>query len=119
MGSELTFINPVDGELGFRIMHFEDVEHFKDVQRLPYFSVILISEGDGVLTVDFTDYQISKRAILFFSPYQPFTIEGTTLKGVMINFHPDFFCIFRHKAMMSFMQDMLKAKIHNCKMAKT
>jgi AraC family transcriptional regulator, transcriptional activator of pobA len=23
--------------------------------------------------------------------------EGRTLKGVMINFHPDFFCIFRHQ----------------------
>jgi AraC family transcriptional regulator, transcriptional activator of pobA len=95
--SEMTFRNPVDGELGFRIMHFEDDKHFKDVQRLPYFSIILVSEGDGVLKADFTDYQISKRAILFFSPYQPFMIDGTTLKGVMINFHPDFFCIFRHQ----------------------
>jgi AraC family transcriptional activator of pobA len=89
--------NSADGELGFRIIHFEDDLHFNEVQRLPYFSIILVSEGEGVLKADFTDYQISKRALLFFSPFQPFMINGATLKGVMINFHPDFFCIFRHQ----------------------
>jgi AraC family transcriptional activator of pobA len=95
--SATTLINPADGELGFRIIHFEDDRHFNEVQRAPYFSIILISEGDGELKVDFTDYQISKGAILFLSPFQPFKVDGTTLKGVMINFHPDFFCIFRHQ----------------------
>ncbi|HWZ03930.1 MAG TPA: helix-turn-helix domain-containing protein [Mucilaginibacter sp.] len=95
--SALILRNPVDGELGFRIIHFEDDKHFNTVQRVPWFSIILVSEGDGELKADFTDYQISKGAILFFSPFQPFMIGGTTLKGVMINFHPDFFCIFRHQ----------------------
>ena len=67
------------------------------MQRVPYFSIILISEGDGELKADFTYYQISKSTLLFFSPFQPFMIDGKTLKGVMINFHPDFFCIFRHR----------------------
>ncbi|MCS3736294.1 helix-turn-helix domain-containing protein [Mucilaginibacter dorajii] len=89
--------NPADGELGFRIIHFDDDKHFNEVQRVPCFSIILISEGDGVLKADFTDYQISKGAILFFSPYQPFMIDGAMLKGIIINFHPDFFCIFRHQ----------------------
>jgi len=64
-------------------------------ERVPYFSIILISEGGGELKGDFSDYQISKGAILFLSPFQPFMIDGTTLKGMMINFHPDFFCIFK------------------------
>ena len=89
--------NPADGELGFRIIHFEDDKHFNEVQRVPYFSIILVKEGDGELKADFSEYQISKGAILFFSPFQPFMISGATLKGVMINFHPDFFCIFRHQ----------------------
>jgi AraC family transcriptional activator of pobA len=99
MRSESAMIlrNPADGELGFRIIHFEDDKHFNEVQRVPYFSIILVSEGDGELKADLTNYQISKGAILFFSPFQPFMICGTTLKGVMINFHPDFFCIFRHR----------------------
>lgn len=94
--SVMTLRNP-DGELDFRIIHFEDDKHFNEVQRMPYFSIILISEGRGELKADFTYYQISKGAILFFSPFQPFMIDGTALKGVMINFHPDFFCIFRHR----------------------
>ncbi len=89
--------NPADGELDFRIIHFEGDKHFNGVQRVPYFSIILVSAGDGELKVDFTDYKISKGAIVFLSPFQPFMIDGTTLKGVMINFHPDFFCIFRHQ----------------------
>ncbi|MDP9076786.1 MAG: AraC family transcriptional regulator [Bacteroidota bacterium] len=91
------FENPADGESGFRIVHFEDDKHFNEVQRVSQFSIILVAEGKGELKADFTDYQISNGDMLFFSPFQPFMIIGTTLKGVMINFHPDFFCIFRHR----------------------
>jgi AraC family transcriptional activator of pobA len=95
--SAMIFRNPVDEELAFRIIYFENDRQFKEVQRVPYFSIILVSEGSCELKVDFADYQISGKALLFFSPFQPFMINGTTLKGVMINFHPDFFCIFRHR----------------------
>jgi len=95
--SAMIFRNPADGEVGLRIIHFEDDRHFNGVQRVPWFSIILVSEGEGGLKADFTDYQISKGALLFLSPFQPFVINGITLKGVMINFHPDFFCIFRHR----------------------
>ena len=95
--SPMILINPSDGELGFRIMYFEDARHFNKIQRVPYFSIVLISEGNGKLKADFVDYQISKGAMLFLSPFQPFMIDGAMLKGVMINFHPDFFCIFRHQ----------------------
>ena len=95
--SAMILRNPADGELDFRVIHFEGDQHFNKVQRVPYFSIILVAEGDGELKADFTDYQISKKALLFFSPFQPFMINGAMLKGVMINFHPDFFCIFRHR----------------------
>jgi AraC-like DNA-binding protein len=95
--STILLRNLANGELGFRIMHFEDDKHFNEVQRVPYFSVILISEGDAKLKVDFTDYQISNGAIMFLSPLQPFMIDSTMLKGVMINFHPDFFHILKYK----------------------
>jgi AraC family transcriptional activator of pobA len=99
MKTELTMTlkNPADGELGFRIIYFEDDKLFNVLQRVPYFSIILVSEGAGELNADFTAYQISDGAILFLSPFQPFMIDGASLKGVMINFHPDFFCIFRHQ----------------------
>jgi len=96
MGSQ-KFINPVDGELGFRMVYFEDDKQFSKLQRVPYFTIILVLEGNGKLKADFADYKISKGAMLFLSPFQPFMIDGAKLKGVMINFHPDFFCIFRHQ----------------------
>jgi len=89
--------NAAGEELDFRIIHFESNKHFSELQRVPYFSIILITEGDGRLNADFADYEISKGTILFFSPFQPFMIEAIMLGGVMINFHPDFFCIFRHQ----------------------
>ena len=89
--------NAADGELGFRIIHFEDDRHFSKLQRVPHFSIILVAEGEGKLNADFAGYEISKGTILFFSPFQPFMIQAPLLKGVMINFHPDFFCIFRHQ----------------------
>lgn len=92
------FINPADGELGFRVVDFEDDRNFNTLQRVPYFSIILILEGNGRLKADFADYRIAKGMMLFLSPFQPFMIEGGMLKGVMINFHPDFFCIFRHQS---------------------
>jgi len=95
--SAILLRNSSGEELGFRIIQFEDDQLFNEVQRVPHFSIILISGGDGELKADFTDYSISKGVILFFSPYQPFMIKGRILKGVMINFHPDFFCIFRHQ----------------------
>ncbi|MDB5087139.1 MAG: hypothetical protein JWR09_1133 [Mucilaginibacter sp.] len=30
--------NPADGELDFRVIHFEDDKHFNEVQRVPWFS---------------------------------------------------------------------------------
>ena len=95
--SSMMLKNAAGGELGFRITHFEDDSHFNKLQRVPWFSIILVSEGDGELTADFAGYEISGGTILFFSPFQPFMIEAKMLKGVMINFHPDFFCIFRHQ----------------------
>src|SRR5258705_13953777 len=93
--SSMMLRNAANG-LGFRIIHFEDNKHFSELQRVPWFSIILVSEGNGELTADFAEYEISKGTMLFLSPFQPFMIETTMLKGVMINFHPDFFCIFRH-----------------------
>ncbi|SHM76759.1 hypothetical protein [Mucilaginibacter sp. OK098] len=29
--------NPAEGELGFRIVHFENDKHFNKVQRIPWF----------------------------------------------------------------------------------
>jgi AraC-like DNA-binding protein len=88
--------NPVDGSLGFRMMHFDNDAPFKELQKVDYFSVIWILEGNGTLKADFTAYDLSPGRMLFFAPSQPFLISGEAIRGIVLNFHYDFFCIIKH-----------------------
>jgi len=94
----LTLVNPVNGNLAFQIFSFEDNSHFDHLQRLSYYSVVFVTEGDGILKVDVSEHPFSQHALMCFSPYQPFMFRSEkTLKGIAINFHPDFFCIHKHQ----------------------
>ena len=44
-----------------------------------------------------TEYTFTPNTLFAVTPYQPFTIsEEEPLEGVVLNFHPDFFCIHKH-----------------------
>lgn len=59
---------------------------------------VLIFDGRGVLTVDFTDYPFDGKVIYFASPYQHFKITAATAFPIhFIAFHGDFYCIEYHK----------------------
>ncbi|MCU0436312.1 MAG: helix-turn-helix domain-containing protein [Raineya sp.] len=92
-----TLINPQNGHLAFKVFSFEGNNHFDHVQRLGYYSMILVLEGSGKLKADFSDYTFQKNTLMCFSPYQPFMIDSSDLQGVCLNFHPDFFCIHKHQ----------------------
>lgn len=99
MIAESTFklVNPADKKLAFSIEPFEDGSRFDSLQRLPYSSVIWITHGQAELKVNFSVYNMQAGNMLFLSPYQPFAITGgERIRGVMINFHPEFFCLFKH-----------------------
>ncbi len=92
-----TLINPQNGNLAFKIYSFDDASTFDHLQRLNYYSMILVTNGGAKIKADFSDYQISNNSLLCFSPYQPFMVsDSAQLQGVVINFHPDFFCIHKH-----------------------
>lgn len=94
----LTLTNPQNGNLAFKIFSFEDNASFDHVQRLNYYSIILLRKGQGTLKADFSDYTLPSPSIMCFSPFQPFMIEtGQPIRGVAVNFHPDFFCIHKHE----------------------
>jgi AraC-like DNA-binding protein len=94
----LTLVNPVDQNLAFRIRMFEDDSMFRQVQRNPFSSILWIQEGKGNLQVDFTGYDLQEDAVLFVSPFQPYLIEAASpVKGVVIDFHTDFFCLMKHQ----------------------
>ncbi|CAN1546583.1 DNA-binding transcriptional regulator AraC [Flavobacteriaceae bacterium] len=96
--STLTLVNPQNGNLAFKLSIFEDNCQFKEIQRLNYFSLIWIKKGNGKVNVDFSEYDFTENQLLAFSPYQPFMLKSDVkLEGVVINFHPEFFCIHRHQ----------------------
>lgn len=92
-----TLVDPQTGNLAFKLFEFDGNNPFDHVQRMNYYSLIWIKEGDGSLKADFSEYSFSESTLLSFSPYQPFMLNADRkLKGVVIHFHPDFFCILKH-----------------------
>ena len=93
-----TLVNPSNGNLAFKVFSFEDNSSFDHLQRLNYYTVVLITKGQGKLKVDFAEYDFTQNTLMSFAPYQPFMLEtNNTISGFVINFHPDFFCIHRHQ----------------------
>jgi AraC family transcriptional regulator, transcriptional activator of pobA len=93
----LTLVDPQNGNLAFKLFSFEDNSHFDHIQRLNYYSIIWIQEGTGKIKADFSEYEFIEHQLLAFSPYQPFMLSETSkIKGIVLNFHPDFFCIHKH-----------------------
>lgn len=92
-----TLINPQTGNLAFKVYSLDNEYPFDHIQRLNYYSLIWIKKGQGNLKADFCEYDFEKGMLLSFSPYQPFMVNAhTALSGVVIHFHPDFFCIHKH-----------------------
>lgn len=92
-----TLVDPQTGNLAFKVFSFGDNSNFDHIQRLNYYSLIWIQNGNGKVKVDFSEYDFTKDQLLAFAPYQPFMITSTiAIKGIVIHFHPDFFCIHKH-----------------------
>ena len=93
-----TLINPQNGNLAFKILPFEDNSYFDHLQRNNYYSLIWNTEGSGKVKADFSEYAFEAGSLFAFSPYQPFMFSTiSNIKGIAIQFHPDFFCILKHQ----------------------
>ncbi|MGS2763072.1 helix-turn-helix domain-containing protein [Sinomicrobium sp. M5D2P9] len=94
--SNHTLIDPKTGSLAFKVMTFEH-NIFESLQRFNYYTLIWVTEGTGKIHADVSEYDFTENTMLSLSLYQPFKIiSETPLKGVVIHFHPDFFCIYKH-----------------------
>lgn len=92
-----TLVDNQNGELAFKLYRFESIRHFDHVQRVNYYSIIWIMNGSGSALVDTERYEYNDNQIFCCSPYQPFMFDAKTkTKGLVINFHPNFFCIHKH-----------------------
>ncbi|MFX6118672.1 AraC family ligand binding domain-containing protein, partial [Acinetobacter baumannii] len=84
--------------LAFKILSFENNDFFDHIQRNNYYSLIWIQQGEGKLKADFSTYHYTSNNLLAFSPYHPFMlIPEIDLRGIAVQFHPDFFCIHKHQ----------------------
>jgi AraC family transcriptional regulator, transcriptional activator of pobA len=93
-----TLINPQTGNLAFKVFSFSDNNPFNHLQRLNYYSLIWIKKGNGLVKADFSEYKFTQNTLFAFSPYQPFLFQtDEQLEVVVLNFHPDFFCIHKHQ----------------------
>lgn len=91
-------IDKQNSELAFRLERFDDLSQFDHVQRKNYYSIILINSKELTLQIDFLQHQIEGGYMIFLSPYQPFMLTSElNCSGVLLNFHPDFFCTYRHQ----------------------
>ena len=97
--STFTLVNPQNGNLAFKLSSFDHNQQFKEIQRLNYFSLLWIKSGKGNVKVDFSEYDFFENQLLAFSPYQPFMLTSDEkIEGIVLNFHPEFFCIHKHQA---------------------
>ena len=95
--STFTLINPLNRNLAFKYLEFEDNSFFDHIQRDSYFSLIWVTHGNGKLKADFADYDFDANSLFAFSPYQPYMFSSISgIKGIAIYFHPEFFCIYKH-----------------------
>ena len=95
--SVYTLLNEQNGNLAFKLFEFDNNSYFDHIQRNNYFTLILITSGEGVATVDLCDYSFGENTLFAFYPYQPFMLQGVKpIIGTSILFHHDFFCIYRH-----------------------
>ncbi|MEW7289946.1 helix-turn-helix domain-containing protein [Aquimarina sp. 2304DJ70-9] len=91
-------INKQNSELAFRLERFNDLSQFDHIQRKNYYSIILINGEKLTLQTDFSRHQLEGEYMVFISPYQPFMLTSeSNCSGILLNFHPDFFCTYRHQ----------------------
>jgi len=86
----------------FRLTAFDNGASFSDINRLNQFSIFLLNKGKGKLVRDTTGFEFSDNCLICFSLYQPFSImPENEFEGILINFHPSFFCLFKHRSEVS------------------
>lgn len=94
-----TLVDAKNGNLAFKIFMFEDNSCFDHIQRNNYYSLIWFTHGTGKIKADFSEYPVAENSLFAFSPYQPFMLSGNQpVGGIVLQFHPDFFCIHKHQS---------------------
>ena len=96
--ASVILVDPRTKEMALSVTFFKDDSLFNSVRRYNHFSMLLVSKGKGNVVRDQTGYEFTSDCLLCFAIYQPFMVKPDSgLEGVLINFHPSFFCLFKHR----------------------
>lgn len=94
-----TLINRETRGVALKLCAVDFENDYSDLQRLNYYSAIWFYQARGTVKVDVNEHELFGDTIYFFSPYQPFQFRHEQdPTGLALHFHPDFFCIEKHKA---------------------
>jgi AraC family transcriptional regulator, transcriptional activator of pobA len=96
--ASLILVDPRTKEMALSVTVFKEGSLFNSFRKYNHFSMLLVSKGKGNVLRDQTAYGFKSDCLLCFAIYQPFMAEpDSELEGVLINFHPSFFCLFKHR----------------------
>ncbi|WPV67948.1 helix-turn-helix transcriptional regulator [Chitinophaga sp. LS1] len=87
-----TLVSSRTGNMAFRVSRLEEGALLQEQKGYNYYSILLVTKGSGQLY----EYTFQENTLLALGLYQPFQVKGD-IEGVLINFHPDFFCIYQHE----------------------
>jgi AraC family transcriptional activator of pobA len=94
----LTLVDPLTKEMALRVTLFKDDHLFSSFSKYNHFSMLLVSKGKGAVVRDQASYAFNGDCLLCFAIYQPFMLRPAgAFEGVLIEFHPSFFCLFKHR----------------------
>jgi len=92
--TNFSMVNQTNESLIFNIYKFEENCFCGQIQRNNYFSLIWVKEGFGKVKTGFSEFDFKANTLFAFAPFQPFIFSTQdAIKGIVINFHPEFMFI--------------------------
>lgn len=72
--------------------------YFENIPQSSDYTVFFLTEGSGTYFADIGKFEFKAPVLLFSTPLQKLSfIQDEELKGFVVNFHSDFYCIEYHK----------------------
>ena len=95
--------NPIDSKLTFSISTLSGTQCQSGLQRVPYCSIIWMQQGSAELSIGYISCRVTGGNMIFLMPFQPFSFTDCEDAAMtVIQFHPEFFCMFKHAGEISF-----------------
>lgn len=101
--TSFSITTPANGSHFFNLNKFEENYFLGHIQRNNYFSLIWVKEGSGKVKTGFSEFDFQDNTLFAFAPFQPFSFSSeNSIRGIVINFRPEFLFINQHEKAKSF-----------------